>query len=142
MAPEVFTTGTTDYVSDVWSFAVTIGHVLGYWCGEEVFMPKSLWEAKVFHLGSRTLYSEPSESVLPGNSQRERLQALWCTRLVGLADLGLIARPLLRPPGGLRAAPPRRKTPGHREKYVVGHGEESSGPRDQPQHVALPRHAL
>jgi hypothetical protein len=53
-------------------------------------MSRSLWEVKVFHLGSRTLYSEPSESVLPGNSQRERLQALWCTRLVGLAYLGLL----------------------------------------------------
>lgn len=81
MAPEVARGEDADYVSDVWSFGITFGCVLGYWCRGDLALTASDWNVKLQSLGGREQYDE--SALHPTHEQ-------WYARVFSLVDRGLL----------------------------------------------------
>jgi serine/threonine protein kinase len=85
MAPEVLQ-GNIVPVSDVWSFAITLGCVLGYWCPKDYSLTKVQWQKKLERLsvGGRRPYEE-----LEPASDRIR-QQIWYSRVLSCVNRDLL----------------------------------------------------
>lgn len=52
MPPEAMSGWVTSQVFDVWSFGVTLGCILGYWCHKEMYCSREEWDRKLRGFGS------------------------------------------------------------------------------------------
>lgn len=83
MAPEAWQ-GDPIPGSDVWSFAVMVGCVLGYWCHGEYNASSSDWNNKLLALGYRGQYNE-NEPTTPA-----AVYMRWVARLAMLSREGAL----------------------------------------------------
>ncbi|KAL2017282.1 hypothetical protein VTK56DRAFT_2351 [Thermocarpiscus australiensis] len=78
MAPEIqLGLSKPCQASDIWSFAMTIGTALGFWCQREALWSASQWAAKLKMLGGRYPYIESAQwSGFPYETFYRRLAAV------------------------------------------------------------------
>ncbi|KAH8736307.1 kinase-like domain-containing protein [Ilyonectria robusta] len=81
MDPEVARGENASYVSDVWSFGITFGCVLGYWCRKDMLLTALDWNAKLQSLGSDTQYDE---------SDSDPDYVRWYARVFSLVERGVL----------------------------------------------------
>jgi len=82
MAPEVFEQRAPAKLSDIWSFGITLGRVLGYWCEHEMTMSRTAWVNKLVLLGVLDTheYCEPGPEV-PSPRDLVVSQQKWFARI-------------------------------------------------------------
>ncbi|KAH7017023.1 kinase-like domain-containing protein [Ilyonectria destructans] len=81
MDPEVAREEDVSYAFDVWSFGITFGCVLGYWCQGDMKLTPLAWKAKLRSLGSHEQYDE---------SALDPVHERWHARVFSLVDRGLL----------------------------------------------------
>ena len=84
IAPEVVLEGSTGFPSDIWSFALTVARVLGYWCEAELIATTAERAAKLAARGvvNNASYTEPDQF---DGSQLAVLQR-WYSRVMFMAQ--------------------------------------------------------
>ncbi|KAJ2981003.1 hypothetical protein NUW58_g6795 [Xylaria curta] len=82
MAPETVLERKTLLASDIWSFAIMLGRVLGYWCENERSMTDLEWHKKLVALGDKRPYTPPS-TPMPIHRQ-------WYNRILSLVGDGFL----------------------------------------------------
>ena len=85
MAPEAWA-GRPQAVSDIWSFAVMLGCVIGYWCHGEYRFSRTIWEDKLRRLGYQGQYAEEEPD------DADALYRRWANRLILLAQGGALPK--------------------------------------------------
>jgi serine/threonine protein kinase len=86
MDPEIaFALSAPGVASDIWSFAMTIGEALGFWCPRELDSDVDKWAKKLRVLGVKLPYTEPREL-----SHRGRQQEAFYRRIAAAVASGAL----------------------------------------------------
>lgn len=100
MAPEVADMSpATGPGSDIWSFAITVGYALGYWCLYDVGLSTAQWAEKLRSMGYTGRYKEKYYPGAAGdmNRWRERVLRLGGYRLLPAAFNNMLVQAGQRP---------------------------------------------
>lgn len=78
MPPEAMSGGVMSQVFDVWSFGVTLGCILGYWCHKEMYCSRKEWDRKLRGFGNTRQLVGP---------EHHDPQMRWSRRVQSMVDV-------------------------------------------------------